>query len=84
MDYSQLFDHNCTQYTTYLNTVIHRLEMRNITLKLLCQPCYIAIYDDLYTSKGYYVGIHKFIIIFDYGCSGSITPFVIYFTGTLH
>ena len=44
---------------------------------------YTAIEEDLYSPKGYYIGIDHIPIIFDSGCTVAITPFIGDFVGPI-
>ena len=64
-DFSHIFDHNCNTYPSYLDTVRDGLDMFLPQFNDHQSSSYTAIEEDLYSPKGYYIGIDHIPIIFD-------------------
>ena len=86
MDYSQLFDHNCNTYSSYLDTITNGSELflTNNNKHQIYNSSYTALDDDLYGPKGYYLGADQIPVIFDSECTVAITPFTEDFVGPIH
>ena len=85
-DYSTLFDSNCNTYDHYLEAALHRGEFSSMmedNIPQTCDHCYTALDDDLFLPRGRYVGKDGVPIIFDTGCSISVTPHKQDFVGTI-
>ena len=91
MDYSEFFARNYNTYDTYLDIVLNGInvldepvEPKGVNvLNEPCTNCFTTIDDDLYTPKGYNIEADNTHIIFDSGCSVSITPFAADFVGPI-
>ena len=92
IDYTELFTRNYNTYDTYLDIVLNEInvldkpvEPKGINvLNKPCTNCFTTVDDDLYNPKGYYIEVDNTHIIFDSGCSVSITPFAADFVGPIH
>ena len=84
--YAQWFDGMCCTYDWYLDAVIHPNKLlgpgisdEEVPLTSYGQAANIE--DDLYLPKGCYIGVGGHRILFDSGCTTTVTPYLDDFVG---
>ena len=76
-NYASYFDNSCNQYSHYFDAVRGHVE-GDPTFQhsaVQCITCYTSLDTDLYQPAGYYKDEDNDGIIFDSGCTTTITPF---------
>ena len=90
--YSMIFNQNCERYPHYLDVVKGSLGVEDTespflqsdTLHHHCAHCFTALEEDLFNPKGFHSDNSNKPVVFDSGCTISITPFKEDFVGESH
>ena len=90
-DYSQIFDDNCAKYPHYFEAVKGSFgkddnefpPLQSDTINHHCAHCFTALEDILFMPKGFYLDSGDKPVVFDSGCTVSITPFKEDFVGKI-
>ena len=90
-DYSGIFSKNCKRFPHYFDAVKDSVGTYDEELFLLqsdtinhhCAHCFTALDDDLFAPKGFYADNGDRPVVFDSGCSVSITPYKDDFVGKI-
>ena len=78
-DFSGIFDSNCIKYAHYLDAI---METNNFLFKdvvgkskvPVCEACFTALVEDVFAPRGHYINIDDIPIVFDSGCTVTVTP----------
>ena len=90
-NYSQIFDVNCKKYPHYVDSIKDSfgaedeefLFLQSDTINHYCAHCFTALEDELFMTKGFYVDVGDKSVVFNSGCTISITPFKEDFVGDI-
>ena len=90
-EYSEVFSTYCDKYAHYFDATKGFLGVDDEHFPLLqsdtmlhhCAHCFTALEEDLFMPRGFYVGSGDKPVVFDSGCTMSITPFKEDFVGKI-